>query len=525
VKDHRWTNYAGTSDKVKIGHGYDRAGNRLYRQDEASAAQSLYLDELYLYDGVNQLTSARRGRLNSNHDGFESSTENFAQNWTLDATGNWSEFKEGTSQDNWTLDQDREHNEANELTSAGGWATPAHDLAGNMIYAPQPGNLAAGYNLKYDAWNRMVKVTTGSGAGEQTIAEYRYDGDNRRIVKTTYYEGEPVEIRHFYFSKDWQVLEERVGEETVANVQYVWGLRYVDDLVLRDRDTSTPHNGVDERHYALQDANWNVVAIAGYSSGTSQWEVQERYTYAAYGNAEYRAPTSFALRTPKASTLGWTILYTGCNLDPETGLQINRNRYLHLDLGRFIVPDAVYSNPHDGSLYCYVGDAPIDHVDPNGLQRVPCDAVDIASCKKTCQDKADALCKEKSYTKWRVTKDECKYATVTHVVKGNEILEIRTPTCDCDSEGLCSKEVHDKLQVLVNSWCKDAKSGTSCTKAMSADELQLNAMRFEACAKMRETINKKCYGGGDGGHREALAAAMAAARNCRELLKEKAGKK
>ena len=27
--DHRWTNYAGTTDLVGIKHGYDRAGNRL----------------------------------------------------------------------------------------------------------------------------------------------------------------------------------------------------------------------------------------------------------------------------------------------------------------------------------------------------------------------------------------------------------------------------------------------------------------------------------------------------------------
>jgi hypothetical protein len=35
--------------------------------------------------------------------------------------------------------------------------------------------------------------------------------------------------------------------------QFTCGLRYIDDLVLRDR-------GV-ERKYALQDPNWNVVAV------------------------------------------------------------------------------------------------------------------------------------------------------------------------------------------------------------------------------------------------------------------------
>ncbi len=44
------------------------------------------------------------------------------------------------------------------------------------------------------------------------------------------------------------------------NRQYVWGERYIDDLILRDRDT-TGDGTLDERLYALQDANWNVVAV------------------------------------------------------------------------------------------------------------------------------------------------------------------------------------------------------------------------------------------------------------------------
>ena len=41
--------------------------------------------------------------------------KNFAQNWTLDATGNWSEFKQGAAQGTWTIDQDRTHDAANQV--------------------------------------------------------------------------------------------------------------------------------------------------------------------------------------------------------------------------------------------------------------------------------------------------------------------------------------------------------------------------------------------------------------------------
>ena len=88
---------------------------------------------------MNQLTSVRRGQLNSNHNGFETGTENFAQNWTLDATGNWSEFKQGAAQGTWTIDQDRTHDAANQVGtisgSGGNWADAVHDAADRIAYA------------------------------------------------------------------------------------------------------------------------------------------------------------------------------------------------------------------------------------------------------------------------------------------------------------------------------------------------------------------------------------------------------
>ena len=56
------------------------------------------------------------------------------------------------------------------------------------------------------------------------------------------------------------MLEEYVAATslTVPDRQFVWGLRYIDDCVLRDRSNGGTLN---ERLYAMQDANWNVVAI------------------------------------------------------------------------------------------------------------------------------------------------------------------------------------------------------------------------------------------------------------------------
>ncbi|HBO43848.1 MAG TPA: hypothetical protein DD670_07950, partial [Planctomycetaceae bacterium] len=53
--------------------------------------------------------------------------------------------------------------------------------------------------------------------------------------------------RHFYYNDRWQSLEERVesgGQVSGhADCRYVWGTRYVDELILRQRDTSSPKDG------------------------------------------------------------------------------------------------------------------------------------------------------------------------------------------------------------------------------------------------------------------------------------------
>ena len=54
-----------------------------------------------------------------------------------------------------------------------------------MTKIPMPADNADDFDLTYDAWNRLVKVEDG----EDTVAEYEYTGDNRRVVKDTYSAG------------------------------------------------------------------------------------------------------------------------------------------------------------------------------------------------------------------------------------------------------------------------------------------------------------------------------------------------
>jgi YD repeat-containing protein len=62
--------------------------------------------------------------------------------------------------------------------------------------------------------------------------KYSYDGLNRRITQT-----QPAEDpRDFYYSANWQIVEERLGSTTDA--QYVWSPVYVDAIVFRDTATN-----------------------------------------------------------------------------------------------------------------------------------------------------------------------------------------------------------------------------------------------------------------------------------------------
>jgi RHS repeat-associated protein len=350
VVDLRW-NIDGTLVERFV-YSYDRAGNRLWRDNEIAASLSRHFDEVYQYDGLYQLTDFDRGNRGTGQT-IQSGTLKAAQEWTLDPLGNWAGFKDDPDGSGWDLDQTRAHNKANETGVIGAtvgtnWVDPVHDKAGNMTTIPAPNGLDVAFTCKYDAWNRLVEVKQGT----ITIATYAYDGLNRRVTATP---GGGT-ARHFYYSRDWQVLEERVGAATTADRHFVWGLRYVDDLVLR-----TVYGTPSEALYAIQDANFNVTSVVDDASSPA---VVERYVYTPYGAmTAYQPDFSSDLSSPSLE-----YRYAGYRFDTETGLMQVRNRYLHPQLGRWVTRDP---GPHIGILadfYGYVVNAPPVFTDPFGLE-------------------------------------------------------------------------------------------------------------------------------------------------------------
>jgi len=339
IIDHAWKNASGT-DIVRIKHGYDRVGNRLYREDVAAANAGKSFDELYTYDGINQLIDMQRGKLNANKNGIASG-KNYEDNFAFDATGNWTTYKQDTTGAGFTLTQTRTHNKANEIATIAVASTHvSHDANGNMTKCVKPVGWNTSYELVYDAWNRLVQVTG------TTVARYFYDGLNRR-VKTAIGSDTP---RIHYFNSNWQCVEE-FADGGGSTARYFWGIRYVDDLVMYRKSS------ID--YLPLPDPNWNATAVVNISGA-----VLERYTYSAFGKTDY-FDASFVPRT--GTTVDITRTFTGQVIDHETGLMLYRNRVYHATLGRFIQRDPIGYDGSDFNLFKYCMNNPIVSLDTEGL--------------------------------------------------------------------------------------------------------------------------------------------------------------
>ena len=341
VLDQLWTDY-GADPGVVLDHysyTYDRAGNRTSRTNELNHD----FDELYEYDGIDRLISSTRA-------------DDFDQSWTLDGLGNFAEFDDDGDS------QTRTANAVNEITNiTGGWITPSHDAAGNMIAGPKPGDGAIRVHYLYDAWNRLVKIyDDDSGEPGDLIAEYEYDGTNRRIEK----EVTGASHAHYYYNHDWQLLEERFvdeQDELLASSQYVWSARYIDAPVVRFHDGNGDGDllDVDDNiRYYTGDANYNVTATI--DSATA--ELVDRYVYTAYGTATVYDND---WTNPSAPTTDGP-LYCGYFFDTESALYLVRNRYYDSGLSTFISRDPIGYLARDENLYRYVGNNPLSRSDPSG---------------------------------------------------------------------------------------------------------------------------------------------------------------
>lgn len=296
------TGYPSRPQAVAIGYAYDAGGNRTRMVDQRVQGTTKHSFS-YGYDGLHRLTSAEHGTWNGS---AIASPWGRSEQWTLDPLGNWEQWKRdenGNHSYSAAETEVRTHNEVNELESRSANSSTIEDLAydaeGNL------GQRVAGslYTVYvHDAWNRLVGVSQKDGAEgtpQPRIAQ-EFNGLNWRTMKrvdtlgpVTYDEGldddviYPLDgvldqVTYYSYDASWRIVDERIDEQhteegspTDRRLQHIWGLRYIDDIVLTRVDTDADAGGdYESAYYHLTDAMFSTVMLvsmdtAGYIESVS----------------------------------------------------------------------------------------------------------------------------------------------------------------------------------------------------------------------------------------------------------------
>jgi RHS repeat-associated protein len=443
--DQYWAGFGGTSDVDRIHYAYDYVGDRIYRQIDPAIYPTENMDQAYTYDGLHRLLTSQVGTLSGM---TISGTPASEEDWTLDGLGNWPGYVQRSS-GTASLNQSRAASPANELSGISAtvgttWATPAYDLAGNMISTPIPTNLASTYTSTYDAWNRLVSLANGS----TTVARYAYDALNRRVVNGIYVSGTLDHNEHAYFNEKWQILEVRKEVSGTINSnpleQYVSNAFYVDSPTLRDYDSTT--SGSPTRYYYTCDANYNVTS-ATTSSGASI----ERYYYSPYGMLTFLNAT-FTPLTTQLSQIGNSVTYAGHQFDAASGLYYLRYRYFHESVGAFLARDPI-AYGDSLNLYEYARSNPIRFTDWNGLS--------VKDALKMFPDVWDA-----AKTGWECSR--CFFELRKAVAGSKCNIRDQVKLCQLNSGGDemvledCMYHLNDKILACIQKIRKATKSCMGC---------------------------------------------------------------
>lgn len=178
------------------------------------------------------------------------------------------------------------------------------------------------------AYNDQVKTVQGDGVN----AAYLYDGNGQRVQKT---------VNGLVSKFLWcggEICKEYAADNTVKN----------DYLLGAGREAIK--NGGAWKFY-LTDIQGSTLALTD-----AQGQITDRYEYSDFGETTHTSGTS---TNP--------FLYTGQELDSETGFYHLRARHYAPNLGKFLSRDPIgYAG--GSNLYSYCGGDPIGLTDPDGLQ-------------------------------------------------------------------------------------------------------------------------------------------------------------
>jgi RHS repeat-associated protein len=191
-------------------------------------------------------------------------------------------------------------------------------------------NQFAGMAIRIHPSASLPRPTPGA------TSTYRYDGLGRRIEKI----GNGQTRRYVYDGED--ILLEYDGSN-VLQARYTHGPG-IDEPIAMTRGGAN--------YFYHQDGLGTVTELTDSTGVTAQ-----SYAYDAWGNV-----------LEQTGSIENPYTYTGRELDIETGLSYYRARHYDQRIGRFLQKDPIGFAGGDVNLYTYVGNNPMNRVDPKGEQ-------------------------------------------------------------------------------------------------------------------------------------------------------------
>lgn len=310
-------------------YGYDAAGNRTSRQEDASVKSSTY-------NNLNQITGtgaggATRFRGSLNKPGNVSVNGEAA--WMQGGTNFVADvpLSAGTNTVSIVATDGNANTQTNSyqvVVPVGGNSSYSYDGNGNMT-----GDGSKSYG--WDAAGRLVKVTQAGGGW----TEYSYDALGRRVkIEEKDSGGTPTSTKQFVFD-GMEEVEQRDGNNNVTKRYFPEGFQII---------TNSP----------FQIANYSYTrdhlgSIREIVDGSGA--LVSRYDYDPYGKVE-----------KESGTVESDMLYTGHYYDATSALCLTMFRAYDPELGRWPSRDPI-GEQGGINLYGYVSNNPINLWDPLGL--------------------------------------------------------------------------------------------------------------------------------------------------------------
>lgn len=309
---------------ASFAYTHDNVGNRITKSLDTGTKNTYTYDAIYRLTEALSSTPGYSSNTNGKGGGITTATQQQKEFYTYDPVGNrLSSDKYGSYT----------YNQANQLQTNGG--IYSYDKNGNLTTKIEGTTVFSYY---YDYENRLVRVVKVENSST-TTAEYKYDPFGRRIENKVTEGGIATTTRFIYDNED--IILEYDGSGNVGN-RYVHGPGIDEPLAV----ISGKNN-----YYYHADGLGSIVAVTDSTGKT-----QQTYEYDSFGNLK-----------DQKNKVKQPYTFTGREWDREIGLYYYNARYYDSKAGRFVQRDPA-GFADSANLYQYVGNNPVNYIDPSGLK-------------------------------------------------------------------------------------------------------------------------------------------------------------